>query len=116
MSDAGVKDAHHLLQDAAMRDVDGYAHGDAPAIQANGPSTLKDSEHYNLTYAQSHVEQAGTYGIEKQIGMDAVTNEFNLSDSNVSILSSFIDDYFVDKLHLNENSTTRVPGNRYHLQ
>lgn len=95
-----------------MRDVDGYARGGAPAIQANGPSTLKDSEHYNLTYAQSHAEQAGTYGIEKQIGLDEVINEFNLNTSDVSTLSSFIDDYFVDRLHINENSTTRVPGNR----
>ena len=116
LSNNGIIDSHHLLQNAAMRDVEGYDSGEAPAIQASGPSTLIGSEHYNLTYAQSHAEKAGTYGIEKEIGMNAATKEFDLDDSNKSILSEFIDRYFKGKLHLDENSPTRVPGNRHHLK
>ena len=115
MSDAGVNDGHHLLQDAAMRDVDGYSKRSAPAIQADGPSTLIGSEHYNLTYDQSHATQAGTYGIEKKIGLDSATKNLNLNSAESSTLNDFIDNYFVNNLGLNNNSPTRKPGNRHHL-
>jgi hypothetical protein len=36
---AGLTDAHHIIQDAAVRDVPGYSRGSAPAIQLTGPST-----------------------------------------------------------------------------
>nr|WP_288828996.1 RHS repeat-associated core domain-containing protein [uncultured Clostridium sp.] len=115
LSDAGVNDGHHLLQDAAMRDVDGYSKRSAPAIQADGPSTLIGSEHYNLTYDQSHATQAGTYGIEKKIGLDSATKNLNLNSAESSTLNDFIDNYFVNDLGLNNNSPTRKPGNRHHL-
>lgn len=115
LSDAGVKDAHHLLQDAAMRNVEGYKKRNAPAIQADGPSTLVGSEHYNLTYDQSHASASGTYGIEKQIGMDSSTKNLNLSGSDSNTVNAFVDNYFMGNLGLSSDSQTRIPGNRHHV-
>jgi hypothetical protein len=116
LSEAGVVDGHHLLQDAAMRSITDYSRRDAPAIQADGPSTLIGSEHYNLTYYQAHATQAGTYGIEKQIGLDSATNNLNLSSADRTTLEGFVNDYFVEKLGLNNDSPTRIPGNRHYLE
>jgi hypothetical protein len=116
LSDAAVTDAHHLLQDAAMRNIDGYSRRNAPAIQADGPSTLIGSEHYNLTYEQSHATQTGTYSIEKQIGLDSTTEKLNLNHSDRAILETFVDGYFVGELDLNNDSPTGTPGNRYHFR
>lgn len=98
-----------------MRDVEGYNTRSAPAIQADGPSTLVGSEHYNLTYDQSHATQTGTYGIERQIGLDSTTNNLGLSESDSATISTHIDNYFVGALGLNSDSSTRIPGNRHKL-
>ena len=113
---AGVKDGHHIVQNAAVRDVAGYKQGDAPAIQADGPSTTIGSEHYNLTYDQSHATTGGTYGIEKNIGLNSVQNNLDLSLSDVETLSSYLDGYFSDKLGLTDDTPLRIPGNRHHIQ
>lgn len=39
-----MKDVHHIVQDAAVRDIPGYDRGSAPAIQADGPSIQIGSE------------------------------------------------------------------------
>ena len=36
---AGLKDAHHVIQDAAVRDLPGYDTNKAPGVQLEGPST-----------------------------------------------------------------------------
>ena len=41
LRNAGVKDGHHIIQNAAVRDVAGYKRDDAPAIQADGPHQQK---------------------------------------------------------------------------
>ena len=75
-----MKDAHHIVQDAAVRDIPGYDRGSAPAIQADGPSTQIGSEHYNMTYDQSHATTGGTYGAERTIGMESVKERLDVSE------------------------------------
>ena len=115
LCNAGVKDGHHIIQNAAVRDVAGYKRGDAPAIQADGPSTKVGSEHYNLTYDQSHAIAVGTYGKEKTIGLNSAEKNLELSQNDVKIISDYLDDYFCKQLGLNNDSTTRIPGNRHHI-
>ncbi len=112
---ADVKDGHHIIQNAAVRDVAGYKRGDAPAIQADGPSTKVGSEHYNLTYDQSHAITGGTYGKEKTIGLNSAEKNLELSQNDVKIISDYLDDYFCKQLGLNNDSTIRIPGNRHHV-
>ncbi|WP_300383066.1 hypothetical protein, partial [Clostridium sp.] len=50
--DAGQKDAHHIIQDAAMREIDGYNRFSAPSIQLDGPSTIKGIPHNIATSIQ----------------------------------------------------------------
>ncbi|WP_224101122.1 RHS repeat-associated core domain-containing protein [Paraburkholderia caribensis] len=42
-------DSHHIIQNAAVRDVTDYSRSQAPAVQLNGPSTSVGSEHYIAT-------------------------------------------------------------------
>ena len=49
---SGQKDAHHIIQDAAVRDILGYNRMDAPAIQLDGPSNVVGTEHYYATITQ----------------------------------------------------------------
>ena len=115
LRNAGVKDAHHIIQDASVRDVTGYKKGDAPAIQADGPSTKMGSEHYNLTYDQSHATKGGTYGIEKDIGLNSIKNRLGLSKDDLDTISDYLDDYFIGDLGLNNNSVIKIPGNRHQI-
>lgn len=41
--EAGLKDAHHVIQDAAVRDLPGYRTNAAPGIQLPGPSTARST-------------------------------------------------------------------------
>ena len=115
LRDAGVKDGHHIVQDASVRDVLGYKKGEAPAIQADGPSTKTGSEHYNLTYDQSHATTGGTYGKEKSIGLSSVEKNLGLSQNDIKTLSNYLDNYFCNNLGLNDDSPIRIPGNRHHI-
>ena len=63
---SGQKDAHHIIQDAAMRDIPGYSRMDAPAIQLDGPSNVVGTEHYFATITQRRTG-GGTYDAERRI-------------------------------------------------
>lgn len=76
---------------------------------------MSGSEHYNLTYDQSHATRAGTYGFEKKIGLESATKNLNLNSTDRATLNVFIDHYFVGELGLNNDSPTRTSGNRHHL-
>jgi len=66
-----MKDAHHIIQDAAVRDLPGYATNSAPGVQLAGPSTLPGTEHYAATVVQ-RAAGGGTYGAERQIAFNAL--------------------------------------------
>jgi hypothetical protein len=53
---AGLRDAHHVVQDAAVRNLPGYNTQLAPGVQLPGPSTAVGTPHYIATQVQ---RQAG---------------------------------------------------------
>lgn len=71
LKSAGAKDGHHIIQDAAVRDVPGYSYSKAPSIELPGPSTKIGSPHYKATQVQRQ-RGGGTYGAERRIAYKAL--------------------------------------------
>ena len=109
--DAGANDSHHIIQDAAMRDMPGYNRMNAPAIQLDGPAREIGTPHYNATQAQRSTIGGGTYGAERRIGYRSL-REAGLSVDEAKATIRGADSYFMDKLGLGLDSPTRMPGNR----
>ncbi len=109
--DAGANDSHHIIQDAAMRDIPGYNRMKAPAIQLDGPAREIGTPHYNATQAQRSTIGGGTYGAERRIGYRSL-REAGLSVDEAKATIRGADSYFMDELGLGLDSPTRMPGNR----
>ena len=107
---AGAKDAHHIIQDAAVRDLPGYSRGDAPAVQLEGPSTEIGSPHYKATQVQRQ-PGGGTYGDERRIAEEALRSA-GMSDDEIASNISRADSYFMNNLGVTMDTPTRIPGNR----
>ena len=73
LREAGAKDAHHTIQDAAVRDLPEYKSAAAPGVELPGPSNQRGTPHYNATQTQRQVG-GGTYGAERRIGHRALRN------------------------------------------
>ncbi len=67
LRNAGRKDAHHIIQDAAVRDLHGYRTNSAPGIQLRGPANDLASPH-GLTRPIQQQAGGGTYAAERRIG------------------------------------------------
>jgi RHS repeat-associated protein len=106
---AGIKDAHHVIQDAAVRHLPGYDTNAAPGVGLPGPSTLRGSPHYNATQVQ-RLPGGGTYGAERQIGGDAL-RAAGVDEAKATQAVREADEYF-NLLGIDENTITRIPGNR----
>ncbi|GIZ16445.1 hypothetical protein RCZ15_12890 [Capnocytophaga catalasegens] len=106
---AGLKDAHHVIQDAAVRDLPGYDTNKAPGVQLEGPSTKVGSPHYNATQAQ-RVSGGGTYGAKRRIGYRALREAgFTREQTRAAIFEA--DKYF-ESIGVTKETVTRKPGNR----
>jgi RHS repeat-associated protein len=68
---AGLKDAHHIIQDKAAKTLPGYNTNKAPGVQLLGPSNTKGTPHYNATQVQRQ-KGTGTYASERRIGYKAL--------------------------------------------
>ena len=108
---AGLADAHHIIQDAAVRDVSEYSTTSAPAIQLSGPSTLAGTAHYAATQVQAAATVGGTYAAERQVAAMAL-RAAGLSDSDIAAAIQRADAYFARSLNLGPDSILRIPGNR----
>ena len=107
---SGQKDAHHIIQDAAVRDISGYNRMDAPAIQLDGPSNVVGTEHYYATITQRK-NGGGTYGAERGIAYMSLRKAgLSVDDAKAAVRGA--DDYFMGQLGLTLDSPTRTPGNR----
>ena len=107
---AKQKDAHHIIQDAAMRDIEGYNRFNAPARQLDGPSTTKGTPH-NIATSIQRETGGGTYGAERRIGYKALRRSgLSVDEAKFEIMRA--DKYFMDELGLTLDSPTRIPGNR----
>ena len=110
LREAGYKDAHHIIQDAAVKDIEGYNKGSAPAIQLEGPSNQVGTEHYIATTVQRQ-GGGGTYGQERGIAYKALRKAgFSIEESKAYV--RYADNYFMGELGLTLDSPTRIPGNR----
>ena len=105
----GLKDAHHVIQDAAVRDLPGYSTQLAPGVQLEGPSTLEGTAHYSATQVQ-RLPGGGTYGAERQISYDALRAAGH-TDARARQALSEADAYFMS-IGVTNSTPTRIPGNR----
>lgn len=110
LRNAGAKDAHHIIQDAAVRDLPGYSPRSAPARQLAGPSTQPGTPHYNATQVQRQ-PGGGTYGAERRIGYKAL-RKAGLSPDEARYEIGRADEYF-ESLGVTRSTPTRIPGNRW---
>ena len=106
---AGSKDARHVIQDAAVRDVPGYNTNAAPGVQFPGPSSAKGTPHYRATQVQRQ-PGGGTYAAERRIGYKALRRG-GLSKDEARRAIQHADDYF-RSLRVGSETPTRIPGNR----
>jgi hypothetical protein len=109
LNDAGLKDSHHIVQDAAVRNLPGYDRDKAPAVQLPGPSTTVGTPHYSATRVQDQAG-GGTLGAEFQIAYKALRSA-GVSVENSRALVQTAANYF-SALGYNASTVTRVPGNR----
>jgi hypothetical protein len=110
LQNAGAVDSHHIIQDAAVKELPGYNRMDAPAVQLRGPSTAQGSEHYLATQVQRQ-KGGGTYASERRIGYKAL-RKAGISQSDARGYIKQADNYFLGELGLTPNSVTRNVGNR----
>ncbi|MGQ7249269.1 RHS repeat-associated core domain-containing protein [Halomonas sp. V046] len=107
---SGRKDAHHVIQDAAVRDLPGYKTNDAPGIQLEGPASSTGTPHHTATQVQRQAAGGGTYGAERRIGYKALRQSgVSQEESRNAILRA--DEYFND-IGVEKTTPTRTPGNR----
>jgi hypothetical protein len=109
MQNAGLKDAHHIYQDAAVRDLAGYSKHDALTVQIQGPANQIGTPHYTATQAQG-VLDGGILRAERSIAYKSL-RKAGFTKNQAKYLVREADKYFDDLGHTS-NSTTRMPGNR----
>jgi len=107
---AGIKDRHHVIQDASVKNHTGYSRSKAPAVEMPGPSTSAGSDHYLATRVQD-LSGGGIYAAERRIGYKALRRG-GYSRSEARDLIAKADDYFIGELGFTMNTPTRIPGNR----
>ncbi len=103
-------DSHHIVQDAAVRELKGYSRGEAPTIQLPGPSTRIGSPHYAATLVQRQ-KGGGTLRAEFRIGYKAIRRA-GLTEEEARHQLSRAAEYFFDQLGYNPDTPTRKVGNR----
>jgi hypothetical protein len=104
-------DSHHIIQHAAVRDLPGYSHLDAPTIGLEGPSNVPGTEHYLATQAQKSTVGGGTYGAERDIGVAAL-QAAGRSPEEIADAVARADAYFKGELGVTDETPTRIPGDR----
>jgi len=105
-----LKDSHHIIQHAAVMNVPGYSHSDAPAIHLPGPSNKFDTPHNKATRIQQRAG-GGTYGEELRIAICALyAAGCTQEEIDDAVRRSNL--YFKGVLKLTDNSPLRIPKNR----
>ena len=106
---AGLKDAHHIIQDAAVRDLPGYSSLDASGIQLPGPANAAGTPHYRATQVQRQAG-GGNYAAERRIAYKALRAAgLNREAARTAIARA--DATFV-KIGVAPETPTRIPGTR----
>jgi hypothetical protein len=105
----GQKDAHHVIQDAAVRDLPGYNTNLAPGIRLDGPANVPGTPHSRTRPVQREAG-GGTYGVERRIGYKALRRAGETPADSRSFIEQ-ADDYF-RSIGVNQNTPTTIPGDR----
>ncbi|QDW25181.1 hypothetical protein FFJ24_010310 [Pedobacter sp. KBS0701] len=108
-----VKDAHHIIQDAAVRDLPGYKTVDGPAIHLEGPSTTAGTPHNLATVTQRErraLGDGGNFKSEMNIGYRAL-RAAGLSPADAKEAIRRSNSYF-NSINVTPNTTTRFPYTR----
>jgi hypothetical protein len=106
---SGARDAHHIIQDAAVRDLPGYSRGRAPAIRLEGPATRPGTPHYLATQSQK-AAGGGTYAGERRIGYRALRTA-GVSRPATRAAIHRADSYFRG-IGVTASTATRIPATR----
>jgi hypothetical protein len=106
---AGLKDAHHVVQDAAVRNLPGYNSKLAPGVQLPGPSTAVGSPHYIATQVQRQAG-GGTLAAEMRIGYKALRRA-GYSEAQARQAIAETETYF-RSIGVTPSTPTRIPGSR----
>ena len=109
LKNAGIKDAHHVIQDAAVRELPGYDSRAAPAVELKGPATRVGTAHHEATQVQRQAG-GGTYADERRIAYEALRLA-GLSHEEAQTLIGRADAYF-ESIGVTPSTPTRIPGNR----
>jgi RHS repeat-associated protein len=102
----GLREAHHIMMDSAMKEIPGYNRFAAPAIQLPGPH-VQGSWHNAATRAQ-RAGPHGTYGAERQAAWKALAVA-GMSGGRIDYAIARADAYFMGYLGLTLESPTRIP-------
>jgi RHS repeat-associated protein len=105
----GLKDAHHIIQDAAVRDLPGYSTSAAPGVQLAGPANASGTSHNAATRVQRQAG-GGTYAAERRIAYKAL-RAAGFSPAGARSLVEQADMYF-QGIGVTGTTSTRMPGNR----
>jgi RHS repeat-associated protein len=110
LENMGVKDGHHIIQDAAVRDLPGYTSKGAPCIGLPGPSYTAGTPHERATAAQRQCKGGGTLGQELAIGESALVSA-GASPGIAKTAAGYARADFAAS-GLGSSTQTRIPGNR----
>jgi hypothetical protein len=104
---AGQREAHHVIQDAAVRDLPGYDTNAAPGVRLDGPANVPGTPHH-ATRGVQRQSGCGTYAAERRIGYKALRRA-GLSPDEARRAIQEADDYFRG-MGVTPSTTTRIPG------
>lgn len=105
---AGLNDAHHSIQNAAVKDLPGYSRSAAPSIQLPGRSVGAPHHAANQVQgARRRLGDGGTYGAERRVGYRAMRAAgVPRTEAKQAIRQS--DDYF-STIGVNLQTPTNIP-------
>jgi hypothetical protein len=106
---AGHKDAHHIIQDAAVKHLPDYDTHTAPGIQLPSPANVPGTPHYHATQVQRQ-GGGGSYAAERRIGYKALRRG-GLRREEARAAIARADVYFAH-IGVGPHTPTRIPRNR----
>ncbi len=103
--------AHHIIQDAAVKNIPGYKYRDAPNVHLKGKANVVGTEHNIATQTQNKTVGGGTYGAERRVAYRALRSA-GVSRSDAKIFVRKADEYFMGELKMTLSTPTNYPKTR----
>ncbi len=109
LKNRGIKDAHHVIQDAAVRDLAGYETRKAPAVRLRGPANDPSTPHGRTRIIQRQ-PGGGSYKAERNIAYKSLRAAGYNKRAAVRQIKR-ADRYF-KSIGVNKSTITRIPSDR----